>query len=117
MRIASYILIALGILLLAIAGIDEFRGATSSPSSARYGGSSHGTITKQNNPEQFGNAMTYHWVHASILLIGGVIAYLIDRGQDKSDPMSPDSDARIDEDLRQDESDANSTADDADERG
>jgi hypothetical protein len=59
-RIVSYILIAVGILMLASAGYDEFRGSTRSPSGGRYTGYSHHTISKQDNPEEFHGAMAYH---------------------------------------------------------
>jgi len=105
MRILAYILIAVGILLFASAGYDEIRGSTRSPSGGKYTGYTHYTITRQADPEQFRNAMTYHWAYASILVAAGVIAYFIDRGQEKSDPMSPDSDKDVDEELRKDELD------------
>ena len=105
MRILSYILVAFGVLLFASAGYDEFRGSTRSPSGGGYTGYSHYTITKQTDPEQFHNAMTYHWFFAFLLVIAGVIAYLIDKGQEKADPMSSDSDENIDEELRKDELD------------
>ena len=104
MRILSYILVALGVLLFVSAGYDEFRGSTHSPS-GRYGGYSHYTITKQTNPEAFHDAMTYHWFYASLLVIAGVIAYMVDKGQEKADPMASDSDENIDEELRKDELD------------
>ena len=103
MRIFSYILIAVGLLLFASAGFDEYRGSTRSPSDHKYTGYSHYTITKQTKPEEFHNAMTYHWFYASMLVIAGVIAYMIDKGQEKCDPLSPDSDERIDDELRKDE--------------
>ena len=103
MRIVSYILIAAGILLLASAGYDELRGSTHAPS-GRYHRTSY-TITKNGNPEEFHDAMTYHWFYASMLLIAGLIAFMIDKGQDKVDPMSPDADENIDEELRRDEMD------------
>jgi hypothetical protein len=105
MRIVSYIIIVAGLLLLAIAGYDEFRGSTRAPSGGRYTGYSHYTITKQTKPEEFHNAMTYHWFYASMIVIAGVIAYVVDKGQDKVDPMSSDADEKIDEELRKDELD------------
>jgi hypothetical protein len=103
MRIFSYILVAVGILLLASAGYDEFRGSTRAPT-GRYS-YSHYTITKNDNPEQFHNAMAYHWFYASMLLIAGFIAYMIDKGQDRVDPTSSDADENIDDELRKDEMD------------
>jgi hypothetical protein len=104
MRIFSYILIALGILLLASAGYDELRGSTRAPSS-RYTGYAHYAITKQAKPEEFRNAMTVHWSRSSLLLLAGFVLYMIDRGQEKVDPMSLDSDENIEEELRKDELD------------
>jgi hypothetical protein len=40
-----------------------------------------------------------------MLLIAGFIAYMIDKGQDRVDPMSSDADENIDEELRKDEID------------
>jgi hypothetical protein len=103
MRIVSYILVVVGILLSASAGYDEFRGSTRA-STGRYS-HSHYTITKKDNPEEFHNAMTYHWFYASMLLIAGFIAYMIDKGQDRVDPMSSDADENVDDELRKDEMD------------
>ena len=103
MRFVSYILVAVGILLLVSAGYDEFRGSTRAPTS-RYNPISY-TITKNGKPDEFRNAMTYHWFYASMLLIAGFIAYLIDKGQDRVDPMSSDADENIDDELRKDEMD------------
>jgi hypothetical protein len=104
MRIFSYILIGLGVLLLASAGYDELRGGTRAPSS-RYTGYSHYAITKQSKPEEFRNAMLVHWSRSFLLLLAGVILFMIDRGEEKADPMSADSDENIDEELRKDEMD------------
>jgi p-aminobenzoyl-glutamate transporter AbgT len=103
MRIISYILVVVGILLLARAGYDEFRGSTRTPTS-KYNPISE-TVTKNGNPDVFHNAMTYHWFYASMIVIAGVIAYVVDKGQDKVDPMSSDADEKIDEELRKDELD------------
>lgn len=103
MRIVSYIFVLVGILLLASAGYDEFRGSTRTPTS-EYDPISD-TVTKNSKPEVFHNAMTYHWFYAFMLLGAGGIAYWIDKGQDKVDPMSPDKDENIDDKLRKDEMD------------
>jgi hypothetical protein len=103
MRIVSYILIAAGLLLFANAGYDEYRGSTRAPT-GKYS-HSHYTIKKEYKPEEFHNAMTYHWSYASMIVIAGLIAYMIDKGQEKSDPMSPDTDENIDDELRKDEMD------------
>ena len=104
MRIASYILMAVGILLMASAGYDQYRGITSAPSS-RYTGYSHYTISKQAKPEEFHNAIIVNLTRPFLILLVGVIAFFIDRGQEKVDPMGPDADENIDEELRKDELD------------
>jgi hypothetical protein len=108
MRIFSYILIALGILVLVSAGYDELCGSTRAPSS-RYTGYAHYTITRQAKPEEFHNAMVVHWMRSFLILLAGVIFFMIDRGQEKVDPMSADSDENIDEELRKDELDGEET--------
>ena|ERR1035441_2809524 len=102
MRIFSYILMVIGILLLASAGYDEFRGSTR-VSNGRH--TPHYTVTRQANPEKFHDGMVYHTSFATLLLIAGFIAYMMDKGQDKVDPMSSDSDENIDDELGKDEMD------------
>lgn len=92
MRIFSYILMGLGILLLASAGCDEYRGITRAPSGGggRYSSflsSSHEILTKTGKPEYFHDAMVVHWSRSFLLLLAGFILFMIDRGQDKVDPM------------------------------
>jgi hypothetical protein len=102
MRIASYFLMAFGILLLASVGYDECRGVTHAPSS-RYTGHSRYSISKQAKPDEFHNAIVVHLTRSFLLLLAGVIMFVIDRGQEKVDPMAPDADDNIDEELRKDE--------------
>jgi hypothetical protein len=91
--------------MLAIAGYDEVRGVTHAPSMGSLSGVgySHGIITRAGDPEDFHNAMTFHWFFASMLLGGGIILFVINKGQDAVDPTSADSDKNIDEELREDE--------------
>ena len=108
MRILSYIIIAAGIILLALAGYDEMRGSTHAPSMGSLSGiggatSSGEIITRAGDPQDFHNAMTYHWFFASMLVGAGIIVALINKRQDAVDPMSADSDEKIDEELREDE--------------
>jgi hypothetical protein len=112
MRIASYFCMAFGILLLACVGYDEYRGITHAPSS-RYTGRSHYPISKQANPEEFHNAIIVHLTRSFLLLLAGVIMFAIDRGQERVDPMAPDADENIDEELRQDELDERAMKKDA----
>jgi hypothetical protein len=105
MRIASFFVMAFGILLLACAGYDEYRGITHAPS-GRYTDYSNEPINKEAKPEEFHNAMIVHFTRSSLFFIAGVILFVIDRGQEKVDPMGPDRDENIDEELRQDDLDA-----------
>jgi hypothetical protein len=72
--------------MFASAGYDEYRGVTQ----IQVGRSLPEIITKTSSPEDFHNAMAYHWFYALMVLIAGIIAYTIDRGQEKADPFSPD---------------------------
>jgi hypothetical protein len=102
-RILSCILVAVGILFLASAGYDEFRGSTRAPT-GRYNRITY-TITKNGNPEEFHNAMVVHLSRSFLFALAGVILFMIDRGQEKVDPMSADSNEKIDEELKKDELD------------
>jgi hypothetical protein len=104
MRIFSFVLMGLGILLLVNIGYDEYRGITHEPSS-RYTGYFHDTITRQAKPEEFHNAMLVYLSQSFLFLLAGFVLFMIDRGQEKVDPMSTDSDENIDEELREDELD------------
>ena len=81
MRILSYILMAVGIFLLASDGYDEFRGVTGVP--VMFGSGSYpltfdsGDIIKKDNPEDFHDAMVCHWSQASMIVIAGFILFMI----------------------------------------
>jgi hypothetical protein len=101
MCIFSCLLLLVSVLMFASAGNDEYKGITS----IRSGRSLPEIITKTSNSEQFHNAMTYHWAYACVVLIAGIIVYMIDRGLERADPMTPDVDGNIDVELRRDELD------------
>jgi hypothetical protein len=101
MRIAAYIFIAIGFLFIASSGYDEIRGVTHGGRRSSY----PKIVTKEGAPEAFRNIMNSRWLIASLVLFAGVVVYMIDRGQEKSDPMAPDSEENINEELRQDELD------------
>ena len=86
MRIFSYLLVLISILMFASAGHDEYRGITTIQAGRRL----PEVVTKASQPESFRGAMAYHWYYAFAVLAAGIIAYMIDRGQEKADPMSPD---------------------------
>lgn len=86
MRIFSCLLVLISILMFASAGYDEYWGITT----IRVGRSLPEVVRKTSEPESFRGAMAYHWYYAFAVLVTGIIAYMIDRGQEKADPMSPD---------------------------
>jgi hypothetical protein len=86
MRVLSYILIVAGICLLAGAGYQEFHGITNRPvrfmpfskrdvwDHRRYNAYQFAIpVLKKNNPALFREFMNYHWVYASMVLVGGVL--------------------------------------------
>ncbi|MES1180342.1 MAG: hypothetical protein ABUL66_00610 [Verrucomicrobiota bacterium] len=89
MRIFAYSMIIVGLLLFVEAGCDEYRGKTAAPSNSSVG-ALPGTVTKAGHPEEFRNAMKYHWFFTYMIVMAGVITYLIDKGEEKSDPLSPE---------------------------
>jgi hypothetical protein len=72
--------------MFASAGYDEYRGIThiQAPRSLPE------IVIKTSNPEEFHNAMTYHWSYALIVLSAGIITYSVGASFEKSDPFSPD---------------------------
>jgi hypothetical protein len=87
MRVLSYILIALGIYLLASGGYEEFRGSTTKP--ATLMGKRHDTaylyslsVLRTNNPELSHEFMVTHWIYASLVGFTGCILYLRRKNQD-----------------------------------
>jgi len=86
MRLFSYLLVLVGILMFASAGYDEYQGTTS----IKAGRSIREVVKKASQPESFRGAMAYHWYYAFAVLMAGIIVYMIDRGLERADPMSPD---------------------------
>jgi len=85
MRVLSYILLALGIFLLASAGYDEFRGVTHKPADllrrrhASYSGYLYRIpIVRDNSPGLFQAAIKTHWIYLAVVLVAGVILFPID---------------------------------------
>ena len=87
MRAWSYILILLGIVLLACAGYDELRGSTTKPWTFRR--HSYNTaylyrlhVLKEKNPELFREFMKTHWTYAVSAEVVGVILLLLSTNRD-----------------------------------
>jgi hypothetical protein len=87
MRIFSCVILLVSVLMFAKAGYDEYRGVTRISAGRN---SISEVITRTSKPEQFHNAMTYHWFYASMILMAGIFAYMVENGLEKSDPLSPD---------------------------
>lgn len=97
MRTIAYFFWVYSLLLFVTAGYDQYRGVTHGPTHF------HQRLTKQHDPEDFRHAITCHWFFGCLMLGTGLVAYFIDKGYDKVDPLLPDSDPKIDEELREDE--------------
>jgi hypothetical protein len=85
MRVLSYILIALGIYLLAAAFYQEYQGRTFKP--AMLPGKATGMnanrgylysipVLKHQNPELFRKFMVAHWIYAAVVEVGGCLLCL-----------------------------------------
>jgi hypothetical protein len=84
MRALSYILIALGIYLLAAAFYQECQGRTFKPvmlpGKATGMGANQGylysiPVLKHQNPEFFRKFMLTHWIYAAVIEVGGCLLY------------------------------------------
>lgn len=84
MRLLAYILIALGIYLLASAAYDEFKGITWKP--AMLAGKPYGraansgylykiAVHREQNPELFRQFMLTHWICALTIAVAGSVLY------------------------------------------
>jgi hypothetical protein len=87
MRLLSYILMLLGIYLLAVAAYQEIHGRTTRPAmflpfterairERRHSFNNYifsVPVLKRNNPQLFREFMTTHWVWAALILGGGVV--------------------------------------------
>lgn len=97
MRIVAYFFLIYSLLLFVSAGYDQYRGVTYGPTRL------HERITRNHDPENFRRALTCHWFFGFLMLGTGLVAFFIDKGYDKVDPLLPDSDPKIDEELREDQ--------------
>jgi hypothetical protein len=93
-RAVSYLLIALGIALLASCAYDEDRGVTwvirPLGRTGRNPLDRNGTFVRSEDPDLFRYVMNYQWLKASLILCGGFAVLGICRRLDRSDPFSPD---------------------------
>ena len=99
MRVLSYILAIVGLCMLASAGYQEYRGVTTKPVMMGRGSLSFasGKIVRKSDPEGFHNAMIFHWVFGCLIVASALILHLIIRGQDRTDPLSPNFDWKDEE--------------------
>ncbi len=99
MRELSYLIVIVGLLLLGWAGYETYRGVTTEPK-VSIDGSPTGIsekLTRKDNPERFGNAITYHYLYGGLIVMAGVILHAIVKGQERTDPFSTDLDWKDDE--------------------
>ena len=89
---ASYILLALGIFLLAVAAYDQCRGITHKPLTIfrAYGESRNNRrylyripVHREQNPQLFSDFMRTHWIYATAITAVGIALYLGSRTQDQ----------------------------------
>lgn len=99
MRALSYILIALGVFLLAHAVYDECRGRTHMP--VRLSGRRFNTrylytlpVFRANNPELFRKFMTTHWIYAGLIAGAGCGLYLTTTQREDSEAAEVDPDSK-----------------------
>ena len=89
MRALSYILIALGIYLLASACYQEYHGRTFKPAMLQGKATGMGAnrgylysipVLREQNPELFHQFMVTHWIYAVAVEAGGCLLYLKNKG-------------------------------------
>jgi hypothetical protein len=99
MRALSYILAIVGLWTLASAGYQQYHGITTEPVMMGNGSLmfASGEIARKSNPDGFHNAMTIHWVYGCLIVSSALILHLIIRGQDRTDPLSPNFDWKDEE--------------------
>lgn len=88
MRFVSYALILVGLIYLADAAYDQYRGIASVRSPSRSGQLC--VSSRSEKPVEFHNLMAYQWTRGSLVLLAGMIIYGICRREDRLDPFSPD---------------------------
>jgi hypothetical protein len=84
MRFVAYILILVGVIYLADAAYDQYRGIASVSSRGLH------VASRAEKPEEFRNLMAYQWTRGSLALLAGIIIFEIGRHADRHDPLSPD---------------------------
>jgi hypothetical protein len=93
-RLPSFVLILLGVYLLAAAGYDEYRGVTTKPVSPLTGfhrrGMGHAylyriPVHREQDPKLFREYMTGHWIWAVGIESVGWILYIRKREDDTAE--------------------------------
>jgi hypothetical protein len=88
MRFVAYVLILVGLIYLADAAYDQYRGIASAHPPSRSVGLH--VASRAEKPKEFHNLMAYQWTRGSLTLFAGIIIFEICRHSDRHDPLSPD---------------------------
>jgi hypothetical protein len=88
MRFIAYLLIFVGLIYLADATYDQYRGIASVRSPSRA--ATRNIASRAEKPKEFRNLMAYQWTRGSLILLAGIIILEICRHSDRHDPLSPD---------------------------
>lgn len=88
MRFVSYALILVGLIYLADAAYDQYRGIAIV--SSRSGAVQVYAASRAEKPAEFHNLMAYQWTRGTLVLLAGLIIHGICRREDHLDPFSPD---------------------------
>ena len=94
MRALAYILVLLGVFMVAATAYNEFFVKGSPDEQYIF---SDNEIVSNKNPKDFDRALTIEWCGADLTLAVGVSMYQAVRRQDRLDPLSPEFEWRDDE--------------------
>lgn len=85
MRFIAYAFILAGLIYLADATYDQYRGIASVSSRSQVY-----VASRADKPMEFRSLMGYQWTRGSLALLAGLIILDICRRADRLDPFSPD---------------------------
>lgn len=88
MRAIAYILFGIGLILMALATYDEYRGVAAVISPSRRTLKVY-TSRKVDDPTGFRNLMTYEWIRAILAVTIGWGLLMFFRRLNRLDPLSP----------------------------
>ena len=88
MQIAALLSFLLGLLFVADAARDEYRGVatTRAPNRLRQ----QQTVRRADNPAEFRALLTYEWFRGPLVLLAGGVFFSLHRRAERQDPFAPD---------------------------